>query len=340
MNKLKHIFLTLAILMGAFSMNAQTIIDLRLNEILIKNEDNLTDEYGCHSAWVEIYNTSFNSVNLGGCFLTNDTTGLAAAQKDKNKLNEFKAACYGIPTGDPLTLLQQRSCAVFFLDGIPTYGTFHTNFTPDNSNYVALIGSDGKTLIDIITFPDRIRFSGESFGCEIDGVVAENRDNSIFAKKHNDDQRTILKHSTPGSNNKILSGENKADKLIKNDPYGIMMAIMSMTIVFSVLVIIYIVLKLFGHFTKKNAAKTAAPKAAVKTTTPGGKPTDEELAAIALALNNAGIGADEEEIAAISMALYLYLDTQHDQESEVITFNTNNNSTWGQKHFNFKQDPR
>ena len=55
--------------------------------------------------------------------------------------------------------------------------------------------------------------------------------------------------------------------------------------------------------------------------------------------HRAGIGANDEEIAAITMALYLYLDTQHDQESEVITFNTTD-SHWGQKHFNFKQNPR
>ena len=153
-----------------------------------------------------------------------------------------------------------------------------------------------------------------------------------------------MKDATPGSNNKVLSGEGKADKLAKNDPHGWQMALMSMTIVFSVLAIIFLVLKIFGWFSKKEAEKKAN-KEAKKAQQPakkvsGGQPTEEELAAIALAIHRSCPDAGEEEIAAIALALYLYLDTQHDQESEVITFNTQSNMHWGQKQFNFKQDPR
>lgn len=342
MKKLTNIFLTIVVALAALSVNGQSIIDLRLNEILIQNEDNLADEYGRHPAWFEVFNTAYNSVNIGGCYLTDDTTGLAAAQSgDKDALNAFRAKCYQIPTGDPATLMNQRSCLVFYMDGMPTYGTFHVSFTNENTNYVALLGSDGKTLIDIMNYPDELNYSSRSYGCAEDGVVANNRDNSVLAKKDNKDVRTYLEYFTPGSNNKVLSGESKADKLIKNDPYGIMMALMSMAIVFTVLVVIFIVLKIFAYYSSKGNTQKEEPKKAKATAAPAtGKPSDEELAAIALALDRAGIGANDEEIAAITMALYLYLDTQHDQESEVITFNTNNNSTWGQKHFNFKQNPR
>lgn len=341
MKKLTNIFLTIVVALAALSVNGQSIIDLRLNEILIQNEDNLADEYGRHPAWFEVFNTAYNSVNIGGCYLTDDTTGLAAAQSgDKDALNAFRAKCYQIPTGDPATLMDQRSCLVFYMDGMPTYGTFHVSFTNENTNYVALLGSDGKTLIDIMNYPDELNYCSRSYGCAEDGVVANNRDNSVLAKKDNKDVRTYLEYFTPGSNNKVLSGESKADKLIKNDPYGIMMAIMSMAIVFTVLVVIFIVLKIFAYYSSKGNTQKEEPKKAKATAAPAtGKPSDEELAAIALALDRAGIGANDEEIAAITMALYLYLDTQHDQESEVITFNTTD-SHWGQKHFNFKQNPR
>ena len=53
-----------------------------------------------------------------------------------------------------------------------------------------------------------------------------------------------------------------------------------------------------------------------------------------------GDATDEEKVAVFT-ALYLYLDTQHDQESEVLTFtNLNETSPWGQKYFNFKRNPK
>ena len=347
MKQLKHILLTLVIVAGAVSLQAQSIVDLRLNEILLKNDNNFTDEYGRYVPWVEIFNTSYNSVNVGGCYLTNDTTGLAAAQKDKVALGQFKDKCYGIPKGDPKTLLEQRSCVVFFLDGDPTYGPFHVSFKPDATNYIALIGSDGKTLIDILEFPHYLRTKSVSFGCLEDGIVAENRANSVVKKNKRDttivDVRQELPFFTPGSNNKTISSESKADNLAKNDPHGIAMTVMAMLIVFSVLVIIFFVLKLFARFAKKEQAKKEdAQKTETKKAEPSksGEPTNEELAAITMALHECMGGADEDEIAAVAMALYLHLYTTHDYESEVITFNNAaETSVWGQKHFNFKQSP-
>lgn len=343
MKNIKHLLLTCIVVMAALCSQGQSIIDLRLNEILLLNEENFTDEYSHNVPWVEIYNTAYNSVDVGGCYLTNDTTGLAAAKKDKNALAAFKAKCYNIPKGDPKTLMNQRSCVVFFMDGDPTYGTFHVNFTPDETNYVALIGSDGKTLIDLLEFPAYLRNKCVSYGCAVDGIVAENRDNTIVKKnainKEVKDLRTELEYFTPGSNNQVVSSESKADKLAKNDPHGIAMTIMAMLIVFSVLFIIYLVLKIFARMSKREQAKKNAPAAAAPAVK-GGEPSSEELAAIAMALRETMGGANDDEIAAVAMALYLYLYTNHDYESEVITFdNSADNSTWGQKHFNFKRSP-
>ena len=40
-----------------------------INEVLVDNQSNFQDDYGVHSGWVEIFNTSYNSVNLAGCYL-------------------------------------------------------------------------------------------------------------------------------------------------------------------------------------------------------------------------------------------------------------------------------
>ena len=254
MKNFRYLCLTLVIALAAFAVQAQSIVDLRLNEVLIKNDENFTDEYSRHVSWVEVFNTSFNSVNIGGCYLTNDTTGLAAAQKrgkaGQDALNAFKAKCYNIPSGDPKTLIPQRSSVVFFLDGDPTYGTFHVSFKGEECSYIALLGSDGRTLLDLMELPADMRTSDRSFGCEVDGIVTEDEENTVVGKKAGKDIRKYLETFTPGSNNKVISSESKADKLAKNDPHGIAMALTSMGIVFTVLFIIFLVLKIFLRFAR------------------------------------------------------------------------------------------
>jgi len=319
------------------SLPAQQITDLRFNEILIKNEQNYTDEYSRHVAWIEIFNTAYNSVNIGGCYLTNDTTGLAAAQRSSKAADNFKQHCYNIPKGDPKTLIEQRSCVVFFMDGDPTFGTFHVNFKAEESHYVALIGSDGRTLIDLLVFPQGLVTSDKSFGCIKDGIVADNADNTVVGKKAGKDVRQYLDFFTPGSNNQLMTSESKADRLAHTDPHGIAMALSAMLVVFTVLLIIFFVLVIFGYYSNKEKKQNTENKPKVVV---GKTPTNEELAAIAMALNHSLIGCSDEEIAAVAIALHLHLNSQHDYESEVLTFNnTTASSVWGQKHFNFKHNP-
>lgn len=313
MKMLKRITLIFTFAVAMLSAQAQQVTDLRLNEILIKNDSNYLDEYGRYVAWLEVYNTAYNVVNVGGCFLTNDTTGFYKGKESLQALKELKNKWYVIPTTDPTTTMPQRSHVVFFLDGQPSYGTYHTNFTPDNSNYIALISSNGKEIIDILEFPEELRAKNVSYGCAVDGDVST---------------RQILEAYTPGSANKISSGETKADRLKETDPHGLSMTIISMAIVFSVLAIIYCMLKIFGYAARREAAKNAAqkgtPAPAAVTETPAVKSDD---------------GLSEEEIVAIGMALHLHFGAQHDQESEVLTI-TPNTSAWANKSLNFTQSPR
>ena len=89
---------------------------------------------------IELFNNSAGTVDLGGCFLTND------------KNNPTK---YMIPKGDVLTKIPPYQHTLFWADDMKDRGTFHLNFTlePDKDNYIALYDSDGKTLIDEITIP-------------------------------------------------------------------------------------------------------------------------------------------------------------------------------------------
>ena len=53
------IFLSLLLLVGLTSCGEKkTNSKLMLNEVLIDNQSNFQDDYGLHSAWIEVFNLS------------------------------------------------------------------------------------------------------------------------------------------------------------------------------------------------------------------------------------------------------------------------------------------
>ena len=54
------IFLSLLLLVGLTSCGEKkTNSKLMLNEVLIDNQSNFQDDYGLHSAWIEVFNKSY-----------------------------------------------------------------------------------------------------------------------------------------------------------------------------------------------------------------------------------------------------------------------------------------
>ncbi len=312
----KYLVLLAALLITA-STFGQSVRDLRFNEILINNKDNFDDEYGRHVPWVEIFNTAYNSVNLAGCYITDDTTGFAAGKK---KGGVEPAHWYRIPKTDIKTNMAQRTYLVFYLDAQPLYGTFHVNFDPRTSktNYIALISADGKDLIDIMYYPkDALVDSTISYGLLEDGKTGD---------------AGFLSQFTPGSSNEVTAKVSKQERLKRDDPYGIGLAIISMSVVFTALIMIFAMLKLFGWSSKKlaqkNAKKTEATMASNVAAVGENKQDDEQLTG--------------EEAAAIATALHLHFNSMHDEESEVITINmpSAHYSPWAQKELTMKRTPR
>lgn len=103
MNKTKiGIFLSLLLLIGLTSCGEQKSNNkLVLNEILIDNQSNFQDDYGLHSAWIEIFNKSFGSADLAACLL-------------KVSSQPGDTVTYFIPKGDILTLVKPRQHALFW----------------------------------------------------------------------------------------------------------------------------------------------------------------------------------------------------------------------------------
>lgn len=309
MKNIKRLCILLVAIFSVSVTFGQQITDLRINELLIKNEKNFIDEYGRHTPWVEIFNTSYNTVNIAGCYLTDDTTGLAAGNGNPK--------WYRIPSTDVKTQIPQRGHIIFYLDNSALYGTFHTNFDPRESknNYVALISSNAKTLIHIFHYPASLRTSDSSFGSIVDG----------------ESEFEYLEYFTPGSTNKVDMDVTKSEKLMKSDPFGIGLAVISMAVVFSALVLIYIMLKVFGIVNRRRQKKNAATQQTTATTAPIAPEPDKDEESIT-----------GQEIAAIATALHLHLNSFHDEESEIITIETQSAvySPWSQKHLTIKRVQR
>ena len=113
----------------------------------------------------------------------------------------------------------------------------------------------------------------------------------------------------------------KVQKLAERDPAGGIMTFTAVLVVFLALLLLVLIFRGIGMFfqtrnTSQKGAQTAPQKASAPRST--GTPSSEALVAISLALQSA-VGTPDEVAAAIALALRSELETQHDQESYVLT---------------------
>jgi Na+-transporting methylmalonyl-CoA/oxaloacetate decarboxylase gamma subunit len=250
---LKRTALTVGLIFIGWVVNAQSKLDLRINEVLIINNSNYVDNYGSRSAWIEIFNSAYNKVNIGGCYLTDDLS------------NPTK---YSIPRNDPNTIIPTRFFIIFWADNKTTHGTFHLNFKLDStSKVIALFDGDGKTLIDSVSLP--IPKMDISFARTIDG-------SGIWQEKVK---------TTPMATNTTVEEVSAGQKFAKSDPIGVGMAMVAMSVVFVALILLYLFFKQFGLFNIRKQKKNIEAYAILE-----GKPmlnqdvSGEVLAAISTAL--------------------------------------------------------
>ena len=107
----------------------------------------------------------------------------------------------------------------------------------------------------------------------------------------------------------------KSAEMAEKDPHGVIITLVSVSVVFAALIILYFAYTFIGKLSS-GEIRFKMPKRKKKQVA-AGIPEGEIAAAIALALDQEMNG---EVYAAISMALHQYLnDTVHDNESYVIT---------------------
>lgn len=233
--------------------------ELRINEVMVVNDNSIVDDYGRHSAWIELVNPTHAPVNISAIYITDD-------------LNQPRK--YFVPTGDARTKVEKGQSVLFYADGKPQDGTFHLNFAfkPGEDNFIAVFDADGINLIDSVTVPASLQ-ADMSYARAVDaGTPWQVRDNSST-------ENAI----TPGGHNVIPVPNNKIAKFKDMDENGGAMTIMAMAIVFSALLVLCLCFYLIKRVASSKKAEPAAPKAAAAQ--PAATADGEVAAAIAMALH-------------------------------------------------------
>ena len=294
------IFLSLLLLIGFTSCTEQkSNSKLVINEVLVDNQTNFQDDYGVHSGWIEIFNKAYSTADLAGCLL-------------KVSSQPGDTVTYFIPKGDVLTSIKPRQHTLFWADGNPRRGTFHTNFvlSKTNANWIGLYDS-GKKLLDQVVVPAGILAANQSYA-RVGDASAEWEVKGASADKY----------VTPSTNN-----NPKMDKFEQHDPVGIGMAISAMSVVFLGLILLYICFKLIG----KAAIKLRKRNAMIAHNI-----TDKQEA------KEKKLGeAPGEVIAAISMALHEAQGADHDVEETILTISRvkRSYSPWSSKIYTLRETP-
>ena len=308
MKKIKYnILLLLGFLAITSNVIAQNMSDMCFNEILVTNTNDFVDDFGHRSGWIELFNTSYGTVDIGGCFLTNDPNNLTK---------------YMIQRGDVLTKVKPRQHILFWANNQPHKGTFHLNFTLEESKEIILVSSDGKTIIDRLVIPHENISENVSYGRAKDGVT-------VMASRNNPDIEktwTILSKTSPNTNNYGSDAERSGMNLMRVDPYGAVMSITAMSVVFLSLILLYVVFKNTGKYNIYKRKKRALLASG-----------DDSRATVCHEETPA------EVFAAIATALHEYFedDEHHDIESTILTIDkvTRNYSPWSSKIHTLREIP-
>lgn len=256
------LFLFTAVLLFSGCSSKQKNPAWVINEVMVVNEDSYMDDFGKRNGWIEIYNNTAKTQDLGGRYLTNERN------------NPKK---YPIPRGDVLTKIPPHQHALFWADDEPFNGTFHVNFKLDSTkeNYIALYENDGKTLLDEIVIPAGM-LADQTYGYPQDGIKYDEEDKSLA---------THLERVTPSSNNAILEENPKVVNLQETDTWGGMLTITSMLVVFFALIALYFFFKLSGNIAKRMSERQVAKSGTLSAVRSHTHLSGEVLAAISAAIH-------------------------------------------------------
>ena len=167
MKKIRSLIVFFLLIYSTF-LCAQNVV---INEICSRNYDGFVDDYDEHGDWIEFYNSGNSDIDLGGMFLTDNFSNLTK---------------FHIPSTDPSeTTIESHEYLIFWFDDETYKGETHANFKLNNyGEQLALVASDGITILDSITFGTL--YHDVTFGRTTDGASSW----SYFRNPTPDDENT------------------------------------------------------------------------------------------------------------------------------------------------------
>ena len=273
-------------------LSAQFVKDIRINEIQVKNSDGFRDEYGRSVSWIELFNQGFNKVNIAGCYLKVD--GIE----------------YRISRNDPKTWISTQGYLIFIAAGDSERGTFHTNFTLDNTHFVEFYSNEHE-LVDRFEFDPAQMTDNVSFGW----ILGEGGKEIL----------TNLPATTPGASNNTVERIHPSDLFRQSDPHGVVLTITAIVAVAIVLTLLCCIFTLMGRFNVRSMKRKEEMKRSSS--------NDFELSNYDEPTN--------EELVAITIALHKCLEELHDHESMLLTINHSEHfySPWSSKTYGLTKIP-
>ena len=316
MKKINFGIILAFVLAVSFSSCRQLSTDSKvlINEVMMQNETNATDEYGDHSPWVELFVKYYGQIDVAGYILEAQQEGGNAQQ-------------YTIPKGDQVTIIPARQHIVLWADNHPKKGVLHTDFTLDPTKTTTLrLYNSNKDLIDEVKIPANTLRADQSYGRKDQTKTELGAENWEVKDNNTDDDAYV----TPNTANKVNDVNQKMVTFSEKDPAGVGMAITAMTVVFSCLILLF-----FAFSLQAKISMNMAKKNELKAQGASDKPV------VAAADQKAG-ETPGEVYAAIGMALHEMQNDIHDIEDMVLTIHTDpkvEESPWSNKAFAMRQIP-
>ncbi|MDD4116535.1 MAG: OadG family protein, partial [Massilibacteroides sp.] len=140
--------------------------------------------------------------------------------------------------------------------------------------------------------------------------------------------------STPGASNNTIESITRSEELLKEDPVGLILMITAVSVVGTSLILLYFIFTYLGKLhinVGKKRKEAATSKTEAKTEKTGITVKDKK---------NEDLMTNE-ELAAIAIALYKYSEDLHDIEDTVLTINraAKAYSPWSSKIYGLTQIP-
>lgn len=137
-----YTLLLISLLLGFFTFSSDAQPSIRINELLASNASILADEKNEFDDWVEIHNSSKDTVNLAAMFLANNLQGRAK---------------WKFPDGNNLTVIPPKGFLMVWCDNdLEQDSLLHASFKLDPDGEVLyLLARDGKTVLDSVRYPEQ-----------------------------------------------------------------------------------------------------------------------------------------------------------------------------------------